>query len=130
MALATITIGASTVVAPTTLDAFPRGRTTLLVPIDGEAIAQVSNNRDNQGEKNAVREMAWTLLPFTSTDWTHTIQSLKALEGTNTTLNAGTCFGGTYSSNTNIKVINVDPQYIIDNDGTALYSLTISYLHR
>jgi hypothetical protein len=134
MAIKTITIDSKTIPAPTRLNAYPPGATTLHLPVDGAAIAQVSNNRDTQGTMNTVRSLEWDAIPLDSGDWTLSIDELKALEGQNTTIQATSVFSNIYNASTNIKIINVDPVYLRDADygGTskAWFSLTVNYVHR
>ena len=84
--MATITLGGSTVVEPTVMDAYGTARLTKLHPIDGTVIIQTTPNVDSLGEKNAPRRLIWEVIPSQSSDWTHTTNTLKALEGTQSTL--------------------------------------------
>lgn len=131
MAASMITIGSSTIIAPTALTKFPgnRSRTTVLIPIDGDVVTQRSNNRDSYGNKNAPRSMSWDLVPndASSYDWTHTAETLKALEGTEVTLDTSTKFG--YSASLSIMVIDVDLDWVTLADGVDWYSVTLSYTH-
>ena len=101
----------------------------MFIPIDGDVITQRSNNRDNQGDKNAPRTMTWDVVPNTATnyDWTHTAESLKALEGTEVTLDTSSKFG--YSSSLSIMVIDVDLTWLTLVDGIDWYSVTLTYTH-
>jgi len=132
--MATITLNDAggtprTLICPTACDSYAAGTTNLLNPIDGTAIAQVSNNRDTYGTKNDPRVMEWDLLATTAPDseYTMTLAQLKALEGQDTVLTT-TYFG--YTGTQNIKVINVDLIWEGYWDSLDWFNVRVTFLHR
>ena len=122
-----ITIDGSTVVCPTRADPFVNSTPTVHIPIDGEAVVEESNHQDSFGEMNAIRTMEWDGLPTSSTSWTHTTATLKALEGESVVLNMPH-FG--YTTTQNIKVVSVDIEWLVYDGTTNWYTVALNYHHR
>ena len=128
---ATITIGGSTVVAPSNCRPFGNSDLTVIVPIDGNVIVQRSANSDSTGDKNARRTMTWEGLPTSDSRWTHTPFTLMALEGTTTTVTMGTLWGSIYIFSTSIKIIKVDigeGRFSL-SENTEIWPVEITYTH-
>lgn len=117
-----------TVVQPQRLNPYAPSNTAVLVPIDGPVITQVSNNRDNYGDKNVIRQMEWGAIPESSTDYTHTVVTLKALEGEDCVLDTSGCFG--YSTAQDIVVVSVNIDWIAYAGDTNWFTVLIDYTHR
>ena len=127
----TISLGGSTVVAPTLVQPYANQTVTRLVPLDGGTIVQVSANADSTGDKNTVRKMIWDAIPGSDTRWTHTIATLKALEGTESTVDMDSLFGGPYTFSTSILIHEV----IVEDLGydfvssREIYRVEINFTH-
>lgn len=128
MSVSTITIDGSTVVCPSELQAFGESVVNQLVPIDGNAVIQMSNNKNSFGDANSVRAMTWNAMPTSDSGWTHTVFTLKALEGTDVVL-AASGVGG-YTANQNIRVYGVSVR-LVGSDGSEDYwNVVLNYAHR
>lgn len=128
MAVSTITIDGDSVVCPSEIQAFGQSIANQLLPIDGNAVVQMSNNTDSYGDKNAVRTLTWNAMPTSDAGWTHTVFTLKALEGTDVVLNA-TNKGG-YTTTQNIRIYSVQVTRVGTDGTTDYWNVVLNYAHR
>lgn len=129
MALTTITLNGSTVVAPSRIFAYADASPTVISVINGSPILQRSANSDATGEKGAIRKLEWDGMLSSSSLYTHTITTLKALEGNSITINAGTLANSVYSSNTSILIHKVTVEPIQHGPSKDLWRVEITYTH-
>ena len=127
----TITLDGSTIVSPSSLQPFAQTAMSKIVPIDGGTIVQISANVDSTGDKNGIRKMTWDGLPFSDSRWTHTIGTIKALEGKSTTVNMGSLWGAVYTITTSILIheVNIEDLGYDFLSGKQIYKVEINYTH-